>query len=149
LRVVRPRGHELLERPLRVLEGARLQIGGPDLAPDLVARVLLVALHHLAEVADRGLVALLVARDPAEVVVRVDLAGIDLHRLLEALDGLRDLPPLLVDEPEVIVRVRVTRVERGGLEVPLEALPPSERPLHAGDVAPEVLPDEIEDERRG
>src|SRR5262245_35895115 len=140
LGVVRPVRRVLLEGPARIGPRGRGDVGRSDLAPDLVAAVRLVLPDDFLEPANGLLESPLVARDPAELVVRVDLARIDLHRLLEACLGLLELSPLLMKETEVVVGLGVARVQRRRLQVPLEALPSSEDPRHVRHLALEVLP---------
>jgi len=55
--------------------------------------------------------------------VGVGLAGVDGHRILEALYGLAVLAALLIDQAELILRSGIVRIQRRGFQHSPEVLP--------------------------
>jgi hypothetical protein len=148
LGVGRAAREETFEGVAGVVELPGVEVGGADLAPDIVLRVTLVARDDLAEVLDGLGVPPFGARDDAELVVRVGLLGVDLDGAGETRAGLGQLPTLLVDEPEVVVGRGVGRVERGGLQVLPEGGARLPRPHGLGEVAAQEEEEEQEQQRR-
>jgi hypothetical protein len=115
--------HKTLEHGTCVPVGLRREVHRAGLTPRFVRGVLRIAGEDRFEVTDRVLPTAFETGDAGELELRVDLAGIDLHRAPEALGGFCELAALQVDQPELVVGVRVPGVERRSLEVPLEAAP--------------------------
>ena len=101
-----------------VLGGFEVRV--PYLAPHFVLAVLRVAGHHCIEVIDCISEPAFLARNAAELIMSVGLFRVDLDRSFEARLGLFVLAALLVDQPKVVMRRSVGRVQRGGLEIALE-----------------------------
>ena len=80
------------------------QIGRPDLAPDFVLRMGLIALHHLFEMADGFRQPTLRSRDSAQLIVRVQLVRIDINRALKALARLIQFSALLMNQTQIVMR---------------------------------------------
>src|SRR5258708_34016312 len=62
-------------------------------------------------------------RDAAQLEMSVSLAWVDCHGILEALNSLRVLTALLVDQSKLILRVTIVWIDRRRLERPAEVLP--------------------------
>ena len=92
-----------LERAARLVVPSRYQVRGSDFAPDLILRELTVSGDDDMEMLRGVLQTALRARNAAQLKVRLEFAGINLHGTLEALDGFRILAALQVDEPKLVV----------------------------------------------
>src|SRR6202044_619908 len=66
--------------------------------------------------------AALFAGDASELKMRIRLAGIDRHGLSESGNRFAVLPPLLMNEAELIMRVSVARIVGGDFELFAQAL---------------------------
>ena len=73
------------------------QIGCPNLAPNLVLRVRLLALHYLLEVADRFGRAILLAGNASELIMRIQFIRIYINRALKTFARLAKLTSLLMN----------------------------------------------------
>ena len=87
---------------------------------------------HLFKVSDRFLIALLRTRDATELVIGVDLLLIDGDCLFESLTSSIQLPALLINKSQVVMRRSIGGIERRRLEVLFER---RFRTLVAHDVA--------------
>src|SRR6185295_11154066 len=90
----------------------------------------------------------LLARDAAQLIVRVGFVGVNLNRAREARLRFLVLSALLIDQSEIVMRRRISRIEGRGFEVSLEVFT---RSLRACDITQKVSQqddDQDQQERR-
>ncbi len=61
-----------------------------------------------------GSTSLLFARDVAQLEMRIGLRFVDGYRGLKPVDGLAGLAALLMDQPELILRLAIVWIDGGG-----------------------------------
>lgn len=86
-------------------------------------RLLVVEANDFAETVNRLLQSAKLAREAAQLEMRVGLAWVNLDRAFEVRRGFGVLTALAVEQAELIVRFVVARVDGCGFEVATEALP--------------------------
>src|SRR6185295_13901632 len=139
---------ESLERNSRVFILPGLKISPPDLAPRFALAVLGIASDDSIEVRNRISEPALLARDAAQLIVRVGFVGVNLNRAREARLRFLVLSALLIDQSEIVMRRRISRIEGRGFEVSLEVFT---RSLRACDITQKVSQqddDQDQQERR-
>ncbi len=104
LRVVRPVIEKSLQHATRVAVLFRGDVGRANLAPDLLLRVRLIALHHLLEMGDGFSQAPLGARDASQLIVGVDFVRIDVDRALKTFAGQIKFASLLMYKSQIVMR---------------------------------------------
>src|SRR5712691_4249747 len=92
----------------------------------------LIALHDLLEVSDRFGEPVLRAGDAAKLIVSIQLFVIDFDRALKALTRLVQFAALLMNQAQIVMRGRITRIDRCSFQVLFESRP---RSLIADDAA--------------
>ena len=137
------------ELSLGIGDAVEGEVDGAEVAVHLARGVLLVLAERGFEMRQRIVEAALFAGDAAELVVGVGLGWVDGDGGLEAADGFRVLPALLVDQTELVLRLAVVRIDRGGFEHPAVVLAAAESRAEAGEFAAEVIDQIEEEERRG
>src|SRR5207247_9952752 len=89
---------------------------GSDLTPDFLLRMGLIALHDLLEVSDSFGQTVQRAGDAAKLIVSNQLVSVDLDRALKALAGLIQFAALLMNQAQIVMRGRITRIDRCGFQ---------------------------------
>src|SRR5579872_2824547 len=92
--------------------------------------------------------AALLARDAAQLIMSVGLGGIDLYRLLEALDRLRITAALLVDQSKLVLRIAIVRIDGGGLQHFMKVLPVAQPRSQVAQLAAQKVPGVEQEEWR-
>ena len=78
----------------------------------------------------------------------IGFRGVDRDGGLEASDRFGVLPPLLVDEAELVLGVAVVRVDRGSFEHPAVVLPAAEAFAQTAELRPEIVNQKEKEEWR-
>src|SRR6476660_9522482 len=94
------------QQPARILVSAQIQVCDTRLAQDFTQIVLFILAEHGLKVRQRFGEASLFARDAAQLKVGVGFGGIDGYGVLESLNGSGRLTALLVNESQLILRLR-------------------------------------------
>src|SRR5882724_437853 len=121
LRVVRPVVKKLFQHVTRVGELSGGNVGRANLAPNLLLRVSLIALHDLLEMADGFRQSALSAGDAAQLIMRIQLFRIDVDRALKSLARQIQLASRLMDQSQIVMGRCITRINRRRFQVLLES----------------------------
>src|SRR6185295_758701 len=79
----------------------------------------------------------------------VGLFRVDRDRALELPDGFRILAPLLVDEPQLIARLRIMWIDRGRFEHAVKVLTAAQSGAQVRELAAQIPIRVEQEERRG
>ena len=112
LGVIRPPLQVRRQQPASFLVLAQIQICGARFAQDFTQVVLFILAQHGLKVRQRFGEASLFASYAAQLKVRVGFRGIDGYGVLESLNGRGILASLLVNQPELVLRRAVVRIDR-------------------------------------
>src|ERR1035438_6514031 len=93
--------------------------------------------------------AALLARDAAQLEMRVGGIRVDRHRVAETCGGLGDLAALLVDQPKLVLRVAIVRIDGGGLEHATQALAAAQPRAKVAQFPAQEVPGVKQEEGRG
>src|SRR5207244_2630650 len=134
LRIVLASIQEFLQGVTRVAVLSGSDVARANLAPDFILCVELIALHNFFEMADCFGESVLSARDPAKLIVRVQLIPVDFDGALKALARLVQFAAILMNQSQIVMRRGIARINGCRLEIFFEG---SARALLAHD-APEI-----------
>ena len=91
----------------------------------------------------------LLAGDAAQLEMRVGFGGIDGHGGLKPADGFGILAPLLVDQPELVLRFAIVRVDGRDFQHAAEMLAAAQAAAQTAQFAAQIVEGEEQEEGRG
>src|SRR5712692_8667997 len=131
LRIIRPSIAKSFQRVARVAVLSRGDISRANLAPDFVQSMRLIALDDFLEVSDGVRQTILRAGNAAQLIVRVQFVRGAIDRAMRTLARLLQFTALLLNQTQVVMGRRITRIDGSGFQVLLEG---RARALLADDV---------------
>src|SRR5437773_6885319 len=91
----------------------------------------------------------LFTRNAAQLIVGVGFFRIDSHGLLEALNGYRVLAALLVNQPELVLRLGIVGVDGRSFQHPVEILAAAQAGTKVSELASEIVERVKQEKGRG